>query len=70
MMLVHCQCVLNPLGHSLFRAGLLGICGNNDLRSVIAMRDKGDAKGKLALDMFVYRCIRVYVCACVCLFTP
>lgn len=41
-------------------SGLLGLCGENDLRSVIAMSDKGEPRGKLALDMFVYR-IRKYI---------
>lgn len=40
--------------------GLLGLCGENDLRSVIAMSDKGEPRGRLALDMFVYR-IRKYI---------
>lgn len=42
------------------KSGLLGIAGNNDLRSVIKLRDEGNAKGKLALDMFVYR-VRKYI---------
>jgi acetate kinase len=41
-------------------AGLLGLCGNNDLRSVIEMSDAGDPRGVLALKIFVYR-IRKYI---------
>ncbi len=36
-------------------AGLLGLCGASDVRGVLALRDKGEPKGTLALDMLVYR---------------
>lgn len=42
------------------KSGLLGLCGNNDLRSVIEMSDAGDPRGVLALNIFVYR-IRKYI---------
>ena len=41
-------------------SGLKGICGMNDLRDIHAAADKGDARARLALDMFVYRC-RQYI---------
>lgn len=42
------------------QSGLLGVCGQNDLRSVIDLRESGDVKGTLALDMFVHR-VRKYI---------
>ncbi len=38
------------------RAGLEGICGASDLRAVIDQALAGDVRGRLALDMFTYRC--------------
>mmetsp|Transcript_10779 Transcript_10779/g.23171 ORF Transcript_10779/g.23171 Transcript_10779/m.23171 type:complete len:456 (+) Transcript_10779:58-1425(+) len=37
------------------KSGLLGLCGQSDVRSVIELRDQGDPHATLALDMFVYR---------------
>mmetsp|Transcript_4480 Transcript_4480/g.9637 ORF Transcript_4480/g.9637 Transcript_4480/m.9637 type:complete len:421 (+) Transcript_4480:106-1368(+) len=42
------------------KSGLLGICGHSDLRPVIDLAAKGDARASLALDMFVYR-VRKYI---------
>jgi len=42
------------------KSGLLGICGMNDMRDLHAACDKGDAKAKLALEMFCYS-IRKYI---------
>jgi len=42
------------------KSGLKGICGNNDMREVGEMAQKGDEKAKLALDMFNYR-IKKYI---------
>jgi len=42
------------------KSGLKGICGNNDMREVEQMAENGDAKAKLALDMFAYR-IKKYI---------
>ncbi|GBF90589.1 acetate kinase [Raphidocelis subcapitata] len=42
------------------RSGLLGLCGNNDLRNVIERRAKGDPEAALAMDVFIYR-VRKYV---------
>ncbi len=41
-------------------AGLLGLSGQSDLRSIIEMSQRGEPRGQLALDMFVYR-IRKYI---------
>jgi acetate kinase len=38
------------------RSGLLGVCGDSDLRAIIERSKAGDARAQLALDMFVYRC--------------
>ncbi len=37
------------------KSGLLGVCGDNDLRAVIDRSKAGDTQAQLALDMFVYR---------------
>jgi acetate kinase len=37
------------------RSGLLGVCGDSDLRAVINRSKAGDEQAQLALDMFVYR---------------
>ncbi|OBQ54525.1 acetate kinase [Halodesulfovibrio spirochaetisodalis] len=42
------------------QSGLFGICGMSDMRDIHAAVEKGDAKAKTALDMFVYR-IKKYV---------
>jgi acetate kinase len=36
-------------------AGLKGICGTNDMRSIIHRRAQGDANAELALAMYVHR---------------
>jgi len=42
------------------RSGLIGICGDNDMREVLARASRGDARAKLAADMYVYR-IQKYI---------
>ncbi len=42
------------------KGGLMGICGESDMRSIHELIDQGDHDAKLALDMFVYR-IRKYI---------
>ena len=42
------------------QSGLLGICGDNDLRDIETRVDAGDAQAALALDMYAYR-IRKYI---------
>jgi len=37
------------------QSGLKGVCGVNDMRDVHALREKGDERAELALDMFAYR---------------
>lgn len=37
------------------QSGLKGICGMSDMRDIHSAADKGDAKARLALDMFIYR---------------
>jgi len=41
-------------------SGLVGLCGDNDLRTIEARAGEGDARARLALDLFCYR-IRKYV---------
>lgn len=42
------------------RAGLLGLTGSNDLRTVIEGAGKGEPRSQLGLDMFVRR-VRKYI---------
>jgi len=42
------------------QSGLKGICGENDMRSILEKVDKGDKSAQLALEMFVYR-IKKYI---------
>ncbi len=42
------------------QSGLKGICGNNDMRSIIQQSEKGDKKSKLALNIFCQR-IKKYI---------
>jgi acetate kinase len=42
------------------RSGLKGLCGDNDLRSVVERAEAGDADARLAFDVYVHR-IRKYV---------
>ena len=37
------------------KSGLIGICGTNDMRDVLANCEKGDKKAQLAFDMVVWR---------------
>jgi acetate kinase len=37
------------------RSGLKGICGTNDMREVLKLREQGDAQAQLALDLYTYR---------------
>lgn len=41
-------------------SGLVGLCGDNDLRTIEARADEGDPRATLALELFCYR-IRKYV---------
>lgn len=41
-------------------SGLLGICGENDMRNISENADKGDSRSQLALSMFCYR-LRKYI---------
>jgi acetate kinase len=41
-------------------SGLAGLCGENDVRSVLALRDQGDPLAALAVDVYCHR-IRKYV---------
>ena len=41
-------------------SGLLGICGTNDMREVIALAEQGNPDATLALEIFCYR-IRKYI---------
>ncbi len=36
-------------------SGLKGICGTNDMREVFKLRDEGNERAKLALDIYCYR---------------
>ncbi|MFI5532622.1 acetate kinase [Kitasatospora sp. NPDC051853] len=42
------------------RSGLLGLCGDNDMREVMRRADEGDAEAKLAFDAYVHR-LRKYL---------
>lgn len=39
------------------RSGLLGLGGSADMREIVARRDAGDERARLAYDVFVYRAI-------------
>ena len=42
------------------RGGLAGLCGDNDMRTVLSRRDSGDQAAALAFDVYCWR-IRRYV---------
>lgn len=42
------------------RSGLLGLCGDNDMRRVLSRADAGDVDARLAFDVYVHR-IRHYL---------
>lgn len=42
------------------KSGLTGICGTNDMRTIVEQADDGESKSQLALDMFTYR-IKKYI---------
>ncbi|MFJ1704201.1 acetate kinase [Kitasatospora sp. NPDC088346] len=42
------------------RSGLLGLCGDNDMREILRRRDEGDADAALAFDAYVHR-LRKYL---------
>ncbi|MFH1399148.1 MAG: acetate kinase [Candidatus Woesearchaeota archaeon] len=44
------------------KSGFFGLCGTNDVRIIYERASKGDARCKLALDMFAYR-VGLYVAA-------
>lgn len=37
------------------RSGLVGLCGDNDMREIVRRRDEGDKAATLAFDIYVYR---------------
>lgn len=41
-------------------SGLKGICGENDMRTIVAQAEKGDARSELAINIFCYR-IKKYI---------
>jgi len=52
---------LEPTRHALMHeSGLLGLCGGNDLREILAAEAAGDDKAQLAVKLYCYR-IRKYV---------
>jgi acetate kinase len=42
------------------RSGLLGLCGDNDMREITRRMDEGDAEARLAFEIYTYR-LRKYV---------
>ncbi len=42
------------------RSGLLGLCGSNDMRDIVALAAGGERRAQVAIDVFVYR-IQKYV---------
>ena len=42
------------------RSGLLGLCGDNDMREVLRRAGEGDEEARLAFDMYVHR-LRKYI---------
>ncbi|MEA1914975.1 MAG: acetate/propionate family kinase [Campylobacterota bacterium] len=41
------------------KSGLKGICSKSDMREVLKMVDHGDEKARLAIDMFVYKLVKI-----------
>ena len=37
------------------RSGLKGICGTNDMREILKLREQGDESAQIALDLYTYR---------------
>ncbi|WP_049564317.1 acetate kinase [Streptomyces sp. SBT349] len=42
------------------RSGLAGLCGENDMREVLARREAGDGRARLAFDVYIHR-LRKYI---------
>lgn len=42
------------------RSGLMGLCGDNDMREIVRRRDAGDERATLAFDIYVHR-LKKYV---------
>eukprot|EP01024_Parvocaulis_polyphysoides_P057193 TRINITY_DN6073_c1_g1_i1.p1 TRINITY_DN6073_c1_g1~~TRINITY_DN6073_c1_g1_i1.p1 ORF type:complete len:417 (-),score=36.73 TRINITY_DN6073_c1_g1_i1:53-1282(-) len=42
------------------KSGLMGLCGSNDLRTVLELMDQGQQKSQLAVEVFIHR-IRKYI---------
>lgn len=42
------------------RSGLVGLCGDNDMREVVRRRDEGDAEARVALEVYAHR-LRKYI---------
>ncbi|MBB1243713.1 acetate kinase [Streptomyces durbertensis] len=42
------------------RSGLVGLCGDNDMREIVRRREEGDERAALAFDVYVHR-LRKYV---------
>ncbi len=40
------------------KSGLLGLCGTNDMRDVLALAETGDIRAQVAREMFVYRILK------------
>ncbi len=52
----HEQLTVAQLGVILNKqSGLTGICGANDMRSILQRADQGDARAELAVEMYAYR---------------
>jgi acetate kinase len=42
------------------RSGLKGLCGTNDMREILSLREAGDERAQIALDLYTYR-IKKYI---------
>lgn len=52
---------LDQLEHTLLRdSGLVGLCGDSDLRTILARSDQGDTVARRAISLYCYR-IRKYI---------
>jgi acetate kinase len=47
------------------QSGLLGLCGQSDLRSVLQQAEQGDERAQLALNVR-HACVCYCVCTCAC----
>jgi acetate kinase len=37
------------------KSGLIGLCGDNDMREILRRRGEGDERAKLAFDIYIHR---------------